>query len=58
MVGDCRSITIEIPPQHQDVSDEVLLAKFVKGFFGGAVLSIERTVLQIMGINMVHLNSE
>ncbi|KAH7140913.1 hypothetical protein EDB81DRAFT_724228 [Dactylonectria macrodidyma] len=42
---DSRFITIEIPPEHQDATDEVLLARFAKGFFGGLVIAPERIFL-------------
>jgi hypothetical protein len=54
--SDWRFITLDIPAQH-DVPDEVLLAKFVKGFFGGAVLRPERLTLQMLGIKLVHFSS-
>lgn len=54
--SDWRYITLDIPAQH-DVPDEVLLAKFVKGFFGGAVLRPERLTLQMLGIELVHFSS-
>ncbi|WZH43346.1 uncharacterized protein QYS62_004350 [Fusarium acuminatum] len=53
--SDWRFITLDIPAQH-DVPDEVLLAKFVKGFFGGAVLRPERLTLQMLGIKLVHFS--
>jgi hypothetical protein len=55
--SDWRFITLDIPAQHHDVPDEVLLAKFVKGFFGGAVLRPERLTLQMLGIKLVHFAS-
>ena len=56
--SDWRWITLDIPAEHRDVSDEVLLAKFVKGFFGGAVLRPERLVLQAAGLNLVRFSSK
>ncbi|KAJ4321741.1 hypothetical protein N0V84_005174 [Fusarium piperis] len=53
-VSDSRFIALDIPSQHHDVSDEVLLAKFVKGYFGGAVIGPERRTLQTFGLNLVH----
>ncbi|KAF7547336.1 hypothetical protein G7Z17_g7797 [Cylindrodendrum hubeiense] len=44
---DSRFITLEIPAEHQNVTDEVILARFSKGFFGGLVLAPERIALQI-----------
>jgi hypothetical protein len=55
--SDWRFITLDIPAQHRDVPDQVLLAKFVKGFFGGAVLRPERLTLQMLGIKLVHFAS-
>ncbi|KAF4983367.1 hypothetical protein FZEAL_1219 [Fusarium zealandicum] len=54
-MADSISIPIQVPPQHRDVSDEVLLANFVKGFFGGAVLGPERTALRTLGLDLVQL---
>ncbi|POR39760.1 Uncharacterized protein TPAR_00037 [Tolypocladium paradoxum] len=42
--GDSRSITLTIP-RGQGVSDEAILAQFVKGFFGGRVFAPERVGL-------------
>ncbi|KAI1071186.1 hypothetical protein LB507_009553 [Fusarium sp. FIESC RH6] len=56
--SDWRWITLDIPAEHHDVSDEVLLAKFVKGFFGGTVLRPERLVLQAAGLNLVRFSKE
>ncbi|KAI8668090.1 hypothetical protein NCS55_00833300 [Fusarium keratoplasticum] len=53
-VSDSRFIALDIPSQHHDVSDEALLAKFVKGYFGGAVIGPERRTLQTLGRNLVH----
>lgn len=44
--GDSRSITLTIP-RGRRVSDEVMLAQFVKGFFGGRVFAPEKTGLAI-----------
>ncbi|KAF5984943.1 hypothetical protein FBULB1_3136 [Fusarium bulbicola] len=52
--SDSRYITLDIPPQHGDVSDEVLLAKFVKGYFGGAVIRPERVALSTLGMTLVN----
>lgn len=51
---DTRSITIDIPPHHRQVSDQVLLASFVKGFFGGLVFGPERVALQTLGPKLVN----
>jgi hypothetical protein len=42
-IHDTRSITISVP---KTLSDEVILARFVKGFFGGHVFGIERGLLK------------
>ncbi|EXM22506.1 hypothetical protein RAB80_003286 [Fusarium oxysporum f. sp. vasinfectum] len=54
--SDSRYITLDIPPQHRDVSDEVLLAKFVKGYFGGAVIRPERVALSTLGMTLVNFS--
>lgn len=45
-IADSRYMTVELPLRHCDVSDEVLLAQFVKGFFGGWVFAPEAAVLK------------
>lgn len=47
-----HSITIAAP---KGVSDEVLLARFVNGFFGGYVFAPEGTVLRALGRRLVDL---
>ncbi|KAF4341270.1 hypothetical protein FBEOM_4743 [Fusarium beomiforme] len=54
--SDSRFITLDIPAQHRDVSDEVLLAKFVKGYFGGAVIRPERVALSTIGLTLVNFS--
>ncbi|KAG4288138.1 hypothetical protein FPRO06_05790 [Fusarium proliferatum] len=54
--SDSRYITLDIPPQHRDVSDEVLLAKFVKGYFGGSVIRPERVALSTLGMTLVNFS--
>ena len=44
--GDTYSTEIEIPDGSRDVSDEVLLAWYLKGFFGSRVFAPERLVLR------------
>lgn len=56
--SDWRFMTLDIPAEHQDVTDEVLLAKFVKGFFGGAVIRPERWALQMAGLELVRFSSK
>ncbi|KAM5354046.1 hypothetical protein ACJ41O_000696 [Fusarium nematophilum] len=53
-MADSRFISIDIPTQHRHVSDEVLLAKFTRGYFGGLVIGPERVALQTLGLNLVH----
>ncbi|KAF7563674.1 hypothetical protein G7046_g429 [Stylonectria norvegica] len=53
-MADMRFTTVDIPLQHRNVTDEALLATFVKGFFGGVVIAPERTVLQALGITMLN----
>lgn len=54
--ADSYSITLDIPPQHRQVSDQVLLARFVRGFFGGYVLGPERVALQTLGRTLVNFS--
>ncbi|KAF4962356.1 hypothetical protein FSARC_9564 [Fusarium sarcochroum] len=54
--SDSRYFTLDIPAQHCDVPDEVLLAKFIRGYFGGAVIGPERMTLQTVGLNLVHFS--
>ncbi|KAG8676813.1 hypothetical protein FPOAC2_02928 [Fusarium poae] len=56
--SDWRFITLDIPAGYETVSDQVLLAKFVKGFFAGAVFRPERVALQTVGIDLVHFSKE
>jgi hypothetical protein len=51
-VYDTRFMTVDIPPSMRDVSDEVLLAQFVKGFFGGWVFFPESVVLKLVGMQL------
>ncbi|KAF2794601.1 hypothetical protein K505DRAFT_360923 [Melanomma pulvis-pyrius CBS 109.77] len=45
-VNDTRSITLQL---HRSLSDEEILALFVKGFFGGYVFGPERGMLRAVG---------
>jgi hypothetical protein len=45
-----RSISVTVPG---DLPDEILLATFVKGFFGGYVLAPERLVLGVLRLDLV-----
>ena len=56
--SDWRWITLDIPAEHHDICDEILLAKFVKGFFGGAVIRPERWALQAAGLDLVRFSSK
>lgn len=47
---DSRSIAVR---RREGVSNEQLLARFVKGFFGGRVLAPERIVLSGLGRDLV-----
>ena len=42
-VADTRYADIRIPARHAGISDERLLASFVRGFYGGIVFGAERT---------------
>ncbi|KAK5992293.1 hypothetical protein PT974_05694 [Cladobotryum mycophilum] len=50
-VGESLVLTLDIPAHRRDVSDEVLLAQFVKGFFGGRVFAPEAAFLTNVGID-------
>ncbi|CEI66625.1 hypothetical protein FVEN_g10177 [Fusarium venenatum] len=56
--SDWRFITLDIPTEYENVSDQVLLAKFVKGFFAGAVIRPERVALQTVGTDLVHFSKQ
>ncbi|KAJ5241999.1 uncharacterized protein N7469_000326 [Penicillium citrinum] len=56
IVFDTRYISVPIPAHRRDISDQELLARFTKGFFGGAVLRPERTVLRKLRWELVHLS--
>jgi hypothetical protein len=45
-VDDTRSITVNLPAH---LTDEAILARFVRGFFGGHVFAPERGILQAVG---------
>ncbi|KAK1485715.1 hypothetical protein CCUS01_03856 [Colletotrichum cuscutae] len=44
--ADRLAMDVELPENARGLSDEVLLATFVRGFFAGKVLTIERRLLQ------------
>ena len=52
-IQDTRSITIELP---KSVSDEQILARFVKGFFGGYILGPERSLLKAARKEITHFD--
>ncbi|KAF1936284.1 hypothetical protein EJ02DRAFT_359508 [Clathrospora elynae] len=52
-VSDTRHITLELPKQ---LSDEEILALFLKGFFGGWVFRPERSVLRTLKMEMMQFD--
>ncbi|KAK1533313.1 hypothetical protein CPAR01_10021 [Colletotrichum paranaense] len=44
--ADRLALDLDLPKNARDLSDEVLLATFIHGFFAGKVLAIERLLLQ------------
>lgn len=57
-MSDGQHTIIDIPPQLQDVSDEVLLAKFTRGFYCGLVLGPERVALKTFKAKLTFLPSK
>jgi hypothetical protein len=55
---DTRSVSIAIPPHRRNVSDEELLSRLTKAFFGGAVIRPERFVLQTLKPNLVNFSGK
>lgn len=53
---DTRFIDVAIPANRRDVTDEELLSRFTKAFFGGDVIQPERFVLQTLRPNLVHFS--
>ncbi|KAF2465867.1 uncharacterized protein BDR25DRAFT_204293, partial [Lindgomyces ingoldianus] len=51
---DTRSITLTVPSR---LSDEVILARFMKGYFGGWVFTPERSVLRVWRPDIVRFSS-
>lgn len=47
----------ELAARFREVPDTVLLARFLRGFFGGYVFGPERVALQAAGIDLVHMSS-
>lgn len=47
----------ELAARFREVPDKVLLARFLRGFFGGYVFGPERVALQAVGIDLVHMSS-
>lgn len=56
-VGDSRYITLQIPSHLKDASDEVLLSKFVRGYFGGLVIGPERLILGTLRFKFTQFTS-
>ncbi|KAL9945714.1 hypothetical protein ACHAQF_008307 [Verticillium nonalfalfae] len=54
---DCRHMDVSIPEYARDLADQVLLAAFVRGFFGGMVFAPERAVLKIAKLNLLNYPS-
>lgn len=55
---DSHHMRLKLPPHLRDVSDEAILARFTKGFFGGWTLTPERTALRLMGKRFVSYASK
>ncbi|GME43725.1 hypothetical protein NCS57_00863800 [Neofusicoccum parvum] len=53
-IPSSRSISLSAFPIAKDLSDEQILARFVKGFFGGWVIGPERTILRLFRPSLVH----
>ncbi|KXH68146.1 hypothetical protein CSAL01_09354 [Colletotrichum salicis] len=51
--ADTLAMDLGLPEHAKDLSDEFLLATFVRGFFAGKVLAIERRILQIARLSLV-----
>lgn len=51
--ADKLSVDLDLPESARDLSDEVLLATFVRGFFAGKVLAYERRLLQMARPSLV-----
>ena len=56
--GESLIFTLDIPAHHRDVSDEVLLANFAKGFFGGKVFAPEAAFLTKIGMDVGEFSSK
>lgn len=52
---DSRSLTIAVP---KTLSDEEVLTRFVKGFFGGHVFGLERGILRAARHELTHFKGE
>ena len=53
---DSRSVTLRLPPSAKDWSDEQVLARFTRGFFGGWVFGPERVALNVAGLQRKLVN--
>ncbi|KAG7111614.1 hypothetical protein HYQ44_009809 [Verticillium longisporum] len=54
---DCRHMDVSIPEHARSLTDQVLLAAFVRGFFGGKVFAPERAVLKIAKLDLLNYPS-
>ncbi|OHE99420.1 hypothetical protein CORC01_05220 [Colletotrichum orchidophilum] len=52
-IADVLVMDLDLPEHAEDLSDEVLLATFVHGFFAGKVLAIEKYLLQTARLTLV-----
>lgn len=53
---DSRSVTLRLPQGAQGWSDEQVLARFTRGFFGGWVFGPERLALNVAGLQRKLVN--
>ncbi|TEA17576.1 hypothetical protein C8034_v012256 [Colletotrichum sidae] len=51
--ADAWHTDLNLPASTRRVTDEALLAAFVRGFFGGTVLALERSALRLARLNLV-----
>jgi hypothetical protein len=54
-IQDTRFLTLRVA---KSLSDEEILARFVKGFFGGYVFGPERNILRATRIEITHFESK
>lgn len=55
---DSVTAVIDLPADHRSITDEIILAQFIKGFFGGYVLLPERTVFRTFRPKITNFSSE